>query len=486
MRLKLLLIGLIIFLSSCAQQKTSTDGFLPSDIENLENTAAPGQGMSSWTAQTEAITGADIVGITDVSDTTQSDNGSSKKATMTQLGTFMGTLFAPIGTGDDLGSATASTIASLFTGTTGWLNADGTISTPSGTVPDGTDGQYLGYVGTVPTALDSVLIDVVTDGDLIFDAPSGKLALPTKITGGTYTNPVITVNSKGITTGIIGGENSGALEITEQVEAPVAAEMVAGELITATSTGSLYYKSPTGLYTFAGGYALNTEDVFPAGTYALYATQSTSQGANFIKNDTDIPDGQLTFYFRDKILLESAIAGLNSGSYVKIVEFGGIRGGYTGIIIHNMDGVNYLKLTLYNNANSTAMATLGAPITLGQAHTVEFYGLNSDPSPWEFRVDGVTIDSQANYPTVDMSVQLNSISIGSEITSSTIPGHTLWTFGDAKVYHDCVDISYTDWLGTDCSNTGTFSETFEASEYDLAGWVETLTGTLNGDSTGPL
>jgi len=54
---------------------------------------AAGVGFYSWTAQTQAIVGTDLVGITDTSDTSQSDNGSSKKATMTQVGTFMGTLF---------------------------------------------------------------------------------------------------------------------------------------------------------------------------------------------------------------------------------------------------------------------------------------------------------------------------------------------------------------------------------------------------------
>jgi hypothetical protein len=55
--------------------------------------AAPGQGLTSWDAQIEPVASSDLVGITDTSDTTQSDSGSSKKATMTQLGAFMATLF---------------------------------------------------------------------------------------------------------------------------------------------------------------------------------------------------------------------------------------------------------------------------------------------------------------------------------------------------------------------------------------------------------
>jgi len=55
--------------------------------------AASGQGLTSWDAQIEPVASSDLVGITDISDTTQSDNGSSKKATMTQVGAFMATLF---------------------------------------------------------------------------------------------------------------------------------------------------------------------------------------------------------------------------------------------------------------------------------------------------------------------------------------------------------------------------------------------------------
>lgn len=47
--------------------------------------AAPGQGIFSWTPQTESLQDADLMPITDVSDTSQSISGSSKKITAGQL-----------------------------------------------------------------------------------------------------------------------------------------------------------------------------------------------------------------------------------------------------------------------------------------------------------------------------------------------------------------------------------------------------------------
>src|SRR5665648_343257 len=51
--------------------------------------AATGQGIFSWTAQTESLQDADLLPITDVSDTTQSTSGSSKKITASQLKTYV-------------------------------------------------------------------------------------------------------------------------------------------------------------------------------------------------------------------------------------------------------------------------------------------------------------------------------------------------------------------------------------------------------------
>ncbi|GAG38127.1 unnamed protein product, partial [marine sediment metagenome] len=43
--------------------------------------------------------------------------------------------------------------------------------------------------------------------------------------------------------------------ITEQAGDPTAGEMSTGELIAATGSGDLFYKSATGLYTITGAYA---------------------------------------------------------------------------------------------------------------------------------------------------------------------------------------------------------------------------------------
>jgi hypothetical protein len=61
---------------------------------------------------------------------------------------------AGVGTGDQLGDAVASDVVSLFSGTTGYLNADGTISTPATGSGDGltsqptVDDQWLGSTGS--------------------------------------------------------------------------------------------------------------------------------------------------------------------------------------------------------------------------------------------------------------------------------------------------------------------------------------------------
>ena len=51
--------------------------------------AATGVGISTWTSQTGDIADGDLLGTTDVSDTTQSDSGTSKKITFTQLKDYL-------------------------------------------------------------------------------------------------------------------------------------------------------------------------------------------------------------------------------------------------------------------------------------------------------------------------------------------------------------------------------------------------------------
>lgn len=72
----------LILLSSCG--KTS---FMQSDLEGLEKTEAAGP-LSQWTT-IDSIADGDFVPLTDISDTTDSANGTSKKATGTQLKTYI-------------------------------------------------------------------------------------------------------------------------------------------------------------------------------------------------------------------------------------------------------------------------------------------------------------------------------------------------------------------------------------------------------------
>jgi hypothetical protein len=91
---------------------------------------ANGVGISSWTAQTEALVDADLVAGTDVSDTADSDTGSSKKLTLLQIYTYLVSKgFFPIGapTADNqIPQATGS-------GTAAWTSViEGLVADSSG------------------------------------------------------------------------------------------------------------------------------------------------------------------------------------------------------------------------------------------------------------------------------------------------------------------------------------------------------------------
>jgi hypothetical protein len=70
-----------------------------------------------------------------------------------------GTVAIPAGGADNLGTATAADVSALYSGS-GYLKSDGTADTPTGSVPSGSDGQIIGYVGTTPTAIDADTITV--------------------------------------------------------------------------------------------------------------------------------------------------------------------------------------------------------------------------------------------------------------------------------------------------------------------------------------
>lgn len=79
----------------------------------------------------------------------------------------------------------------------------------------------------------------------------------------------------------------GSLSVSEQPADPVASEMTTGQLIVATASGDMFYKSETGLYTFAGSFAadpvaptLTSTTVGSAGLVAdLLFSESVSIGA---------------------------------------------------------------------------------------------------------------------------------------------------------------------------------------------------------------
>lgn len=72
--------------------------------------AASGVGISAWTAVTEALTDSDFFAVTDVSDTSGSDTGTNKKATGTQVKTY-------ILSGLSAASVAITDVGTYFTGT---------------------------------------------------------------------------------------------------------------------------------------------------------------------------------------------------------------------------------------------------------------------------------------------------------------------------------------------------------------------------------
>jgi hypothetical protein len=120
---------------------------------------AAGQGLSTWTAMTYAIADADLFGITDISDTTQSSDGSSRKVTGTQIKSWLDGRYA---------------------------KGISSISAPGNAVIFGTDGYTLADGGpivdlTLSSHLSTAITDEVGTGYLVFNADpifTGSLQLP--------------------------------------------------------------------------------------------------------------------------------------------------------------------------------------------------------------------------------------------------------------------------------------------------------------------
>ena len=131
---------------------------------------AAGVGIYSWIALTGDIADDDLLGITDTSNTTQSDNGSSSKITFSQLLTYLKNTFYDETEVDNAltlkaNSADLGTASILDADTTGWalskvlkFDASGNLVVGDdnegiGSI-QGTDGQVIEFVDTTPTAVD--------------------------------------------------------------------------------------------------------------------------------------------------------------------------------------------------------------------------------------------------------------------------------------------------------------------------------------------
>lgn len=111
---------------------------------------AAGQGISTWTAQSQAIADGDFFAITDISDTTGSDDGTSKKATGLQVKTYV------------IGSPSADNqiLQATGVGTFAWT------STLEGIIDDTKGNGDTTYIWSADKVFDELALKQASDADL--------------------------------------------------------------------------------------------------------------------------------------------------------------------------------------------------------------------------------------------------------------------------------------------------------------------------------
>ena len=117
-------------MSGCSGLKTGDLGDLSETKEIVTIETGTGVYASDWARDINAnineLDGNKLTSLTIPS-------GSTLRATLKDESYVEVDLSGIVGTGgDDLGDASASDVVGLFTGSTGYLNADGTIDTPDG------------------------------------------------------------------------------------------------------------------------------------------------------------------------------------------------------------------------------------------------------------------------------------------------------------------------------------------------------------------
>lgn len=214
--------------------------------------------------------------------------------------------------------------------------------------------------------------------------------------------------------------------------------------------------------------------VLALGGGAPQALRMSSAGSDDSANYTTesvVTDNQSTIYIRAKLKFDGLGSTPVSDTAIRLVRIDGTRGMASGIaVLYDIsDAKWYLVGRYYDETLLAASHTGFAEYTLGTEVVAELklYG-----SGYEFRVNGTVVDSA----TKSIYGDFDGITLSNKLPGTLVGGYEISMYNNATVVFDCVDVSSSEFLGTNCATVGNLlHETFDGTGYsNVSGWTETI------------
>jgi len=329
---------------------------------------------------------------------------------------------------------------------------------------------------------ETTMVEIVPTADLTFDPVTGIFGVATTIPriADMDTNVEFAAMFPLLSFG-------GAVSVTEQPNDPLAAELSTGDLIVASISGDMFYKSATGLYTFAGGYVV--DPTIPTASDWAIDTTGLVLSATFSESVSIGANGQGTI----------TLSCTNSGNHAITVD-SGFPGASAVFAIGNgaVEASTTDTCALYHTQpgdgieatdDGTDWASVGAP-------GASVINSSTEPSTYDMALtitdtsttgDTFTVDGTA-YDYLDSPVAVEGLSSASEAitytgsntatcTGTAVTGAGPWAVDMSDSAEDVAcevtESAVTYLINEDFSGTGTPS-----------GWVLTDTsGAFNFDAT---
>lgn len=180
-------------------------------------------------------------------------------------------------------------------------------------------------------------------------------------------------------------DDGATIKITEQANDPVAADMTPGQLIAATTSGDLFYKSDTGLLTFAGAYVPDPDA--PIISSATIDTLGTSLAVLF-DQPVETGAGGVGTWAIDCDVTTGIFLGAPTGSGTATYTFP-----ITGGVVKAVDGCTFDYLAIADGIQDIETSEVVASIASGAIDNGSTVVASSTWVQENFMVDYVEVDA---------------------------------------------------------------------------------------------